>query len=243
MAGRYIRGALVSFMPKFLIPQPNVVIFQYNPETMTHAWSQPEAGPEASRACGDPLGAKGLPGEKFNFTIAVDSGDMIADGSIIAEGIAVSTGVYSRLAAIEMLQYPVAAPTAGGLEGTVSAAASGLAGSAGAKLGGATAPAARTVPKVQVPAVLFVWGPGRIVPVRITNLSVTEKLYDPLLNPTHAEATLELRVLTPDELKAVTGPLKDIAKAAYDYTQALRRVLAVANLAEAAESIIGMLPL
>src|SRR5271156_4750040 len=143
MAAKYIRGALVSFMPKFLIPLPNVIIFQYNPETMTHAWTQPEASAEASRPGGNPLAVKGLPGESFNFTIAMDSGDMIADGSVVAEGIATASGVYSRLAAIEMLQYPVAAPTAGGLEGTVSAAASGLAGSVGATLGGASAAAAR----------------------------------------------------------------------------------------------------
>jgi hypothetical protein len=49
--------------------------------------------------------------------------------------------------------------------------------------------------------------------------------------------------LTPEELAAVTGPLKDIAKVAYTYSQALRQVLALANLANAAESIIGMLPI
>jgi len=94
-----------------------------------------------------------------------------------------------------------------------------------------------------VPTVLFVWGPGRILPVRVTGLSITEKLYDELLNPTHADAQLDLTVLTPEELAAVTGPLKDLAKVAYNYSQALRQVLALANLANAAESIIGMLPI
>ena len=60
---------------------------------------------------------------------------------------------------------------------------------------------------------LFVWGPGRIVPVRVTGLTITEKLYDPLLNPIHAEVQLTLRVLTPDELKSTTGRLKDFAVA------------------------------
>ncbi len=233
----------MSFMQTFLIPLPNVVVFQFNPETMTHAWTQPEASAEASKPGGNPFAVKSLPGESFSFTIIVDSSDMIADGSIIEQGIAAVSGVYSRLAAIEMLQYPVPAPTAGGLLGTVSASASGIAGSVGASIGGASSSPPRTVPNLQVPTVLFVWGPERIVPVRVTNLSVTEKLYDVLLNPTHAEATLGLRVLTTDELKAVSGPLKDVAQAAYTYTQTLRQALAIANLAEAAESIIGMLPL
>jgi hypothetical protein len=51
-----------------------------------------------------------------------------------------------------------------------------------------------------------------------------------------------LRVLTPDELAYVTGPLADVAKIAYKYSQGLREVLAIANLANAAESAIGMLP-
>ncbi len=52
MAGTYIRGALIEFMPTFLIPLPNVIIFQYNPETMTHTWKQPES---AATAGGNPL--------------------------------------------------------------------------------------------------------------------------------------------------------------------------------------------
>ncbi len=98
------------------------------------------------------------------------------------------------------------------------------------------------MPLSQVPTVLFVWGPGRIVPVRITGLTITEKLYDALLNPIHAEASINLRVLTPDELQAVTGPLAEVAQVAYTYSQGLRQALALANLANAVESIIGMLP-
>jgi len=237
MAGKFIRGALVEFMPTFLIPLPNIIIFQFNPETMTHAWTQPESVPVSSGAGGNsnPLAVRGLPGESFSFTLVMDTVDMIADGSPIAEGIATVSGVYTRLAALEMLQYPVPAADSG-LVGAVSAAASAVGGAAGG------AAPDRSVPAMQVPTVLFVWGPGRIVPVRVTSLSITEKLYDGLLNPIHAEASISLRVLTPDELAYVTGPLGDLAKIAYTYSQDLRQVLAIANLANAAESAIGMLP-
>ena len=39
MAGKYLRGALIEFSETFPLPIPNVIIFQYNPETMTHAWT------------------------------------------------------------------------------------------------------------------------------------------------------------------------------------------------------------
>lgn len=236
MGGKFIKGALVEFMDTFLIPLPNVIIFQFNPETMTHTWTQPEAAPSSggAGAQSNPLAVKGMPGESFSFTIAMDAGDMISDGGPIGEGLATVSGVYSRLAALEMLQYPVAA-AGGDLVGSVSAAA-------GAAAGGSSEPS-RSVPAMQVPTVLFVWGPGRILPVRVTSLTITEKSYDALLNPTYAEAQLGLRVLTPEELLFVTGPLKDIAKGAYEYSQGLRQALAIANLANAVESIIGMLPI
>ena len=76
-------------------------------------------------------------------------------------------------------------------------------------------------------------------------MTINEKLYNGTLSPTHAEAQLSLRVLTPTEL-AWAGkdedPLATLASVAYTYTQGLREALALANLANAAESIIGMIP-
>jgi len=222
MASKFIRGALIEFMPTFLIPLPNVIVFQFNPETIRHSWTQAAA---AGGTGSNPLAVRGMPGESFSFTLAMDANDGVAEGNPIA----IATGIYSRLAALEMLLYP-----------TGAGALSGASALVGAATGGASA--ATEVPVSQVPTTLFIWGPGRIVPVRVTGLSITEKLYDPFLNPTHAEAQLDLKVLTPDELAVVTGPLAEVAKAAYAYSQGLRQVLALANLANAAESIIGMIP-
>jgi hypothetical protein len=231
----YLVGALVEFMPTGLIPIPNVIVFQFNPETMTHTWTQPEAGPTgANTAPSNPLAVGGMPGESFSFTIAMDAADAIADGTASA-AIAEVSGVYSRLAALEMLMYPGSA-TQSGLLGTVTAAIGGL-------FGAAAGDVQRSVPASTMPTVLFVWGPGRILPVRVTTLTITEKLYDALLNPTHAEAQIGLRVLTTDELRADADTLAPVARAAYEYSQGLRQTLAVANLVNSAESIIGMLPL
>ena len=49
-------------------------------------------------------------------------------------------------------------------------------------------------------------------------------------------------MLTQEELKYVDGPLGSLANTAYSYSQGLREALALANLANAVESIIGMLP-
>lgn len=237
MSGFVLKGALVEFMPTFLpVPLPNVIVFQYNPETMSHAWSQPQPDSTAGAEANNPLAVKGMPGETFSFTLAMDAADEIADGSSPTAAIAEVSGIYSRLAALEMLLYPTS-PT-GGLIGAVSAAVRL------ASTGTSSGPT-RSVPQSVMPVTLFIWGPGRIVPVRMTGLTITEQLYDTVLNPTHAEAQVSLRVLTPAELNAASAGndvLGNLATVAYTYTLTLRQALAAANLANAAESIIGMLP-
>ncbi len=54
-----------------------------------------------------------------------------------------------------------------------------------------------------LPAALFVWGPRRVVPVRLTTLDITERAFDAQLNPTRAEARIVLTVLTPEEIAAL----------------------------------------
>lgn len=243
MAGSVLKGALISFVPSGALglpSLPNVIIFQINPESITHAWTEAVAPqqPADPKVKFSPLAVTGVPGESFSFTLMLDSDQQIADGDTDPIGAALATvsGVYTRLAALELLQYPTN-PSSAGLVGQVSAA-SGAAGMGTS----AAASQATSVPESQVPVVLFVWGPMRIMPVRVTALSVAEKLYDSALNPTHAEAQITLTVLTPDELAAVQSPMKGVAQMAYDYTQGLRQAQAVANLGESAASILGMLP-
>lgn len=241
MAGKYMKGALVSFMPTFIGSLPNVIVFQFNPETITHTWSPAAGAPADPNASADPMAAKGVPGETFSFSLAVDAGDMIADGDAnpVAAGLATVSGVYTRLAALEMLQYP-SGSFGGGLLGTVSASIS--IGGVNLFASGSDSDKKASVPRSEVPTVLFVWGPQRIVPVRVTALTITEKLYDSLLNPTHADVQITLRVLTPEELIKVKSELGTVAKVAYTYSQGLRQAQALANLGDAAASIIGMLP-
>jgi hypothetical protein len=240
-----LKGALVSFTATGglgLPPLPNVIVFQINPETITHAWTEAASPPPPQPKPNEPpihvsaLAVTGNPGESFSFMLMLDSDEQISDQATdpIGAGLAQVSGVYSRLASLELLQFP-SPPASAGLVGQVSAAASAAA--AGASAGDS---ASQAVPSSQVPVALFIWGPLRIVPVRVTALSVTEKLFDELLNPTHAEAQMTLSVLTPDDLADVPDPMKTLAMTAYDYTQGLRQAQAIANLAESAAGIAGM---
>jgi hypothetical protein len=240
-----LKGAMVSFAPTSLIPIPNVIVFQYNPETMNHTWTQPEAAPAATSSGGggaggaatqtnNPMAVQGMPGETFSFTVVFDANQEISDGGA-SGAIAEVSGVYSQLSALELLMYPAGGGSSGLIGAVTSAISSALSGSSS----GPTT----TVPASTVPVVLFIWGPGRIVPVRLTGLTITEKLYNGTLSPTHAEAQLTLKVLTPAELDADSGDiLSGLGSTAYTYTLSLRQTLALANLANAAEGIIGMIP-
>jgi hypothetical protein len=213
------KGALVRLVMVGGVPVPNVVIFQFNPESIRHSWSQGmAAGAEGTpaRTTSSPLAASGPPQESFSFSISLDVTDQLADPSVPVRLVARQSGLYPRLAALELLLHPN-------------------------PIGALTAAGGRTTPAAELPVVLFVWGSTRIVPVRVTSLSITEKLYDADLNPTHAEAALELHVLTADDLRSVTGPSGALATAAYTYTQGGRLALAVANIGVVTQDVIGML--
>jgi hypothetical protein len=231
-----VKGALIELIPGFVLPVPNVIVFQINPDTMTHTWTQPAAA-DAAVLKQNPLAVKGDPKESFKFTLKMDAEDTIARGNPVASGIAVASGVYSRLSALERLQYPVPAKKTD-LVGSVSVSVSvgGAAGAAaGAALGGGGAAQATQVPTFQLPTVLFVWGPWRVLPVKVKDFAVTEKKYDFLLNPTQVEASISLDVLTQDELKALSGGA-ELAQVAYAWTDVNRLAFAAENVANTADA-------
>lgn len=254
-----LKGALIYFGAPMLIPIPNLIIFQYNPETMTRTltpWQPPtrevtvdDAG-TATRADLTNQQRHSLsqpydPAETFSLVLELDATDALEHPE--SHPVAFVSGVADRLAAIEMLMYPPGDSLLGGLLGSVAGSVSFSAGgvSAGFEAGGA---AAATLERRQVPIVLFFWGPGRIVPVRITSLSIEEQQFSPLLYPIRAKATLGVKVLDLDDLVTVSGDpasgaAVEMAKACYKFTRGQKEVLATANLANSVESIIGMLPI
>jgi hypothetical protein len=255
-----LKGALIYFGAPMLIPIPNLIIFQYNPETMTRTLTpwQPPTREVTVNAAGavEPLtpltnqqryslSQPYDPAETFSLVLELDATDALEHPE--THPVAFVSGVADRLAAIEMLMYPPGDSLLGGLLGSVAGSVSFSAGgmSAGFVAGGA---AAATLERRQVPIVLFFWGPGRIVPVRITSLSIEEQQFSPLLYPIRAKATLGVKVLDLDDLVKVSGDpasgaAVEMAKACYKFTRGQKEVLATANLANSVESIIGMLPI
>lgn len=259
-----LKGALIYFGAPMLIPIPNIIIFQYNPESMTRSltpWQPPAKRVVAEYDKNDPtkiineseLKAYGEtlakmsqpydPTETFSLTLELDATDALENPE--THPIAVATGVADRLAAIEMLMYPPGDSLLGGLLGSVSGAVSF---SAGGGLSVGSEALNEQIQRKDAPIVLFFWGPGRIVPVRITSLSIEEQQFSPFLYPTRAKATVGIRVLDLDDLVQVsgdpaTGAAADLARACYKFTRGQKEALATANLANAVESIIGMLPI
>jgi hypothetical protein len=258
-----LKGALIYFGAPMLIPVPNIIVFQYNPETMTRSltpWQPPakrvvaeydekgnlrnESELKAYNETLAKLSQPYDPTETFSLTLELDATDALEQPE--AHPVAVLSGVADRLAAIEMLLYPPGDPLVGGLLGSVSASVSFSAG--GLSIGGGADASAEQLERRDAPIVLFFWGPGRIVPVRITTMSIEEQQFSPLLYPTRAKVTLGVRVLDLDDLVQVTGDpatdaTADLARACYKFTIAQKKVLATANLLNSAESIVGMLPI
>ena len=90
----------------------------------------------------------------------------------------------------------------------------------------------RNVPPDVLPIVLFIWGPGRVLPVRITGLTVKELEFDWLLNPARAEVDLSLEVLK-------RLPSDSPARGVYDYTERQMRAVARLQLVNDVQSVIS----
>ena len=259
---KLLKGALIQFSAPMLIPIPNIIIFQYNPETMTRTlspWLPPVREMTSSydqlhdafvfeKAALSKEQLNHLrqpydPDESFSLTLELDAADALEHP--LLHPVAVKAGVADRIAAMEMLCYPPAENAAGGL---LNVSVSVSVGAGGVDIGAGGGTQIDVVPRREVPVVLFFWGPGRIVPVRIMSFSVEEQQYSPSLYPLRAKVSLGLKVITEMQLVDATGDFADgavidLAKACYKFTMAQKKALALANLANSAESIIGMLPL
>jgi hypothetical protein len=210
---RLLKGALVVF--KTVAPVPtNLIAFQYNPDTLTRSF-QPQAAPsDPRRSAGDTQNAL-PPTESFSMTVELDAADQLEHPD--QNPVATATGLHPALAALELLLYPPSTEV-------ILSKALSLAGVAFIK-------------PPQVPLVLLVWGPLRVVPVRVESVSITEQAFDQLLNPIRAQVQLGLRTLTEKELRQAGPPFDTLALVQLIAKEALARTNAPASVADIGASL------
>jgi hypothetical protein len=84
----------------------------------------------------------------------------------------------------------------------------------------------------EAPLTLFVWGPGRVLPVRVTSFSITEQAYDGLLNPIRAEVDLSLLVLSYHDL-----PFDSAGYQLFLAHQVSKEILATTNVLNSVQNV------
>lgn len=239
---KLLKGAIVQFVEMPIVPVPNIIIFQYNPDTLQRTLS-PYAPPEPStRPPGEtppsttpaePTAQPFDPSETFNVSLVLDASDALEEPE--RHPVTFVTGVADRIAALEMLLYPVGDSLLGNLVGSINVSVSG---------GAISASLRRSAARPEVPVTLFIWGPGRIVPVRLSTFGVEEQQWNQLLYPTRAKVTLGMKVITKAALVPGTGEsdsaAKKIARFCYDFTRGQKELLALANIANTVEAVAGV---
>jgi len=172
---RLIRGGLVLIDPGSSAVQ-RIIALQYNPDSITRTL-QPQSIPDTGDRS-ESLRLKGPPIETIKIEAEIDAADQLEQPDRNPNTI--EFGIFPQLAALETIIYPTSAQ----LQANNALAQSGT---------------LEIIP-MQAPLTLFVWSKSRIVPVRLTEFSVTEEAFDTALNPIRAKISLGMRVLTVDDL-------------------------------------------
>ncbi|HXF38300.1 MAG TPA: hypothetical protein VN687_01185 [Blastocatellia bacterium] len=194
---RLLKGALIGVDP--LNPLGAVVVFQYNPDTMTRKLEPRAVSAEGDR--GEAFRLTGAPKETITLSIEIDATDQLEQ----ANPLAIASGIYPTLAALEIMLYPKSAlvliNSALSVVGTIE------------------------VIPAESPMTLFVWGPQRVLPVRVTSFSITEEAHDQMLNPIRAKVELSLAVLSYQDL-----PLLSAGRVMFLAHHIVKEVMAATNL-------------
>ncbi|MCC6921608.1 MAG: hypothetical protein IT525_00865 [Nitrosomonas sp.] len=154
-----------------------IIALQYNPDSLTRTLQiQGAGGDEGNRS--EAMRFKGPAVETFKLDAEIDAADQLEFPD--QHRAVVENGIQPQLAVLESLIYP----TSNQLLNRNTMAQSGT----------------LEIAPMEAPLALFIWSRHRIVPVRVTDFSVTEEAFDPSLNPIRAKVSIGLRVLSVDDL-------------------------------------------
>jgi hypothetical protein len=154
-----------------------IISLQYNSDSLTRTLQVQTAGGSANDRV-EPVRFKGPAVETFKFEADIDATDQLEFPDQNAT--AIQFGIQPQLALLESLVQPTAAQ----LSAVDREASSGT----------------LEIAPMLAPLALFVWSKSRVVPVKVTDFSITEEAFDASLNPVRAKVTLSLRVLSIDDL-------------------------------------------
>lgn len=155
-----------------------VIPLQYNPDTLSRSFQVKGTGGDAADRT-EALRLTGPPVETIKIEAEIDAADQLELPD--QNRTTVELGIHPQLAALETLIYP----TSEQLQSSNSLSRSGT----------------LEITPAESPLTLFVWSKNRILPVRLTELSVTEEAFDPSLNPIRAKVSLGMRVLSVNDLE------------------------------------------
>lgn len=172
---RLLKGGLVLVEPDSGTVL-RIVALQYNPGTLTRTLQVQGTGESGDRS--EALRLTGPPVETYQLEAEIDAADQLEFPD--QNEAVVESGILPQLAALEAVVYPDSSR----LVANNDLAAAGT---------------LEVVP-AEAPLTLFVWSKNRVLPVRLTEFSVTEEAFDPNLNPVRAKVNLSLRVLTVNDL-------------------------------------------
>jgi hypothetical protein len=153
-----------------------IIPLQYNPDTLTRSFQIKGVGAEGGDRI-EALRLKGPPVETIKVEAEIDATDQLE----AADEQTTQAGLHPLLSSLEGLIYP---------KSTTLQDNNAFAGAGNIE-----------IVAVEAPLTVFVFGPKRIAPVRITELSITEEAFDVALNPIRAKISLGLRVLTIDDVR------------------------------------------
>src|SRR5712692_6630117 len=169
---RLIKGGIVLIDDTSGAVQ-RIITLQYNPDTVTRTLQVQGVGPES----GDRLEALRLKApaqETIKLEAEIDATDQLEFPD--QNPLTAQLGIYPALAALETIIYPQSSL----LVSNNSLASQGT----------------LEVLPMEAPLTLFVWSKQRIIPVRLTEFTITEEAFDPALNPIRAKVSLGMRVLS-----------------------------------------------
>lgn len=155
-----------------------MIALQYNPDTLSRSYQVQGVGGDGGAERAQPFRLKGPAIESIKLDAEIDATDQLETPERHAN--AVAFGIAPQLAALEALVNP-------GVDELLNVAAQSANGTL------------EIIPP-EAPLVLFIWSKSRVVPVRVTELSITEEAFDPSLNPLRAKVSLGLRVMSTDDL-------------------------------------------